>query len=430
MNNREKTAYSWEMYSDGLLAIGGTGPIEDFYQGDAPWAAYASQVTSLDIGEGITAIGARAFTCFASLKNAIFPKTLERISYSAFEGCTALAEVDIPDSLRVRFYHDPEPLGHRSLKQHADLVIGARAFLDTPWAEKTWGNAIVSGTSLVEYLGHDRAVEIPEGITRIAPFAFSSRPVSAVIFPETLKEIGDYTFEKAPLLTAVLPASLEQVGRGAFARTPFLYSCLVKNPQTVFSPETFTGSALFKPGDSLGRHLSREGLCKSTIYSVSSSPLKEVPAVHRLSFKKTRSFGTVWRTGDACRLVLRRTAAGSCLFQITYSPDARLVTGTRIYYPDGDPRTAAVLLAAPRPGESGGFELDSDRWAFLSGGDLALAASEGVPGAENRETPAGETPPEPSADWYQISCSGDNTVEVSETIFSRWMENHPGYRCA
>ena len=425
MNKRETAAYSWEMYPDGLLAIGGSGPVEDFYKGDAPWAESREDITSVDIGEGITTVGARAFACFPNLRSVILPKSLRRISFSAFEGCTSLTEVDIPPVLNIRCLYDPEPRPAFSRV----LTIGARAFLGTPWALKTWGEAIMSGSTLVEYLGTSRTVEIPDGVTRIAPFAFSERPLSAVIFPETLKEIGEYAFEKTPLLTAVLPASLERVDRGAFARTPFLYSCLVKNPDTVFDPETFTGSALFKPGDSLGKHISREGTCRSTIYSVNASPLREAPDVQRLSFKKSRSFGTIWRAGDACRLILRRVTAGNCLLQILFNPVTRSVSSVLMYYSDGDPRTAAVLLATPKRDEKGGWELDSlsARWQFLCGGELAAAASAGIPFAEGTD---GDDTPEEAADWYQIKCVDVDTVKTSETIFTRWMEDHPDYLCA
>ncbi|MCL2651822.1 MAG: leucine-rich repeat domain-containing protein, partial [Candidatus Azobacteroides sp.] len=49
------------MLSDGTLTISGTGAMQDFGTAAAPWYNVAINITSLEIEEGVTSIGANAF---------------------------------------------------------------------------------------------------------------------------------------------------------------------------------------------------------------------------------------------------------------------------------------------------------------------------------------------------------------------------------
>ena len=84
-------------YKGGVLTISGDGAMNDFYNywGEAPWHEYVKDITSIEIEEGITHIGDRAFcgcnnNAFTSIT---LPSTLISIGLFAFGSCRNLSEV-------------------------------------------------------------------------------------------------------------------------------------------------------------------------------------------------------------------------------------------------------------------------------------------------------------------------------------------------
>ena len=64
---------TWTLDSEGVLTISGSGDMYDYYSSSAPWHG---RVKSAVIAEGVTSIG-----------------------WDAFDGCTSLTSVTIPDSV-------------------------------------------------------------------------------------------------------------------------------------------------------------------------------------------------------------------------------------------------------------------------------------------------------------------------------------------
>lgn len=69
-----------------------------------------------------------------------------------------------------------------------------------------------------------RTFTVPNGVTKIAPWAFSGcENIRKVILPEGLTEIGECAFRECThLREVVLPDTLREIGAGAFSRTPCL----------------------------------------------------------------------------------------------------------------------------------------------------------------------------------------------------------------
>ena len=84
----------WTLDEDGILTIGGKGAMYDFAAGEAPWYGLRSEISSIVIQEGVTAIGDYAFfNCYQMIADLSLPMSLEYIDKQAFAGGTALTEV-------------------------------------------------------------------------------------------------------------------------------------------------------------------------------------------------------------------------------------------------------------------------------------------------------------------------------------------------
>ena len=88
--------------STGELEITGTGDMSNYqYYSAAPWSGYASSLTSVVIGSGVTSIGDYAFRNMPAITSVDIPDTVTYIGYNAFAGCTQLSDVDLPAVLTV-----------------------------------------------------------------------------------------------------------------------------------------------------------------------------------------------------------------------------------------------------------------------------------------------------------------------------------------
>ena len=100
-------------------------------------------------GVPVTVIGEKAFYECEGLTSVTLPETIENIEIGAFDGCTALAEINFPSSLKS---------------------IGASAF----------------------YNAGLKSIDLPEGLEIIGTYAFSACPgITVFTIPKSVKEIGD-----------------------------------------------------------------------------------------------------------------------------------------------------------------------------------------------------------------------------------------------
>lgn len=105
---------TWEVHTNGVMYLKGSGALPDYDDVtksdpwiDQPWYEHGGEngtrrsdaemgtipVTKLIVGEGITALGAHAFSHFESLLAVELPSTLTTVSYKAFANCKKLRTV-------------------------------------------------------------------------------------------------------------------------------------------------------------------------------------------------------------------------------------------------------------------------------------------------------------------------------------------------
>lgn len=83
----------WELTGSGMLVISGEGEMYDYEDGEAPWYEYLQEIRSVELGEGVTSVGANAFCNSVSLEDVTIPYTLETIGANAFSYCNGLMNV-------------------------------------------------------------------------------------------------------------------------------------------------------------------------------------------------------------------------------------------------------------------------------------------------------------------------------------------------
>ena len=96
---------TWQLTDDGVLAISGSGAMDNYYPNIypgpniAPWDSYKEDIETVIIGDEATTIGAYAFFGCSSLTSVIIPNAVTWIEESAFSGCKKLASVTIGESV-------------------------------------------------------------------------------------------------------------------------------------------------------------------------------------------------------------------------------------------------------------------------------------------------------------------------------------------
>ncbi len=143
----------WSLDDSGRLTISGKGPMYDYVDGNRPdyIERHPHEIKSITVEEGITKIGASAFTG-TSAKEAWIGLDVSEIGNSAFAGCHGLDSMVIPSNVEK---------------------IGANAFYN-------------SGLS---------NILICEGVKEIGSSAFAyCSELSAISLPSSVEQVGDYAF--------------------------------------------------------------------------------------------------------------------------------------------------------------------------------------------------------------------------------------------
>ena len=196
-----------------------------------------SSLQSIEIPAGVTSIGSRAFYEFSNLESVTFAEgsQLTDIGDDAFRGCSSLTSISISAGVTsigsLAFYGCYLTIVYN----YSDLEITAGngdygyvancaevVLTDDNLTNVKDENGYVTYTDgeevlLLGYLGSEKDIVIPEGVTRIAKYAFYGDDIVSVTLPESLTAIGEYAFyECYNIKSLTLPESLTAIGNSAF----------------------------------------------------------------------------------------------------------------------------------------------------------------------------------------------------------------------
>ena len=202
-------------------------------------------LTTVTFGAGskLTAISNNTFNGCTALREISLPESVTKVDTSAFKGCVSLKNIVLPDALSTlgsNAFQDsglvsiviPEKV--TEIKNYAfdgcaDLSsvtilgevknIGNYAFrgctsleeIDLPETATKLGDYSFQNSGLV-------GIEIPEGVTAIGKYAFAGSALEEITVPGSVESIGDYAFESCESLTSVeLLTGVQEIGDYAFS---------------------------------------------------------------------------------------------------------------------------------------------------------------------------------------------------------------------
>lgn len=155
-----------------------------------------SVLASVDIPDGVTGIGRSAFSNCGLIKSVSLPN-VTRIGDSAFSGC-GLESVTLGKNLKT--------IGN--FAKHSKLrTIRFGGDVSEWFAVEGLYNLTQASEAYTLYLQNEKAysVEIPEGITEIPYCAFCGCVnITSVTIPESVTEIGAYAFKNCPKLIEIV----------------------------------------------------------------------------------------------------------------------------------------------------------------------------------------------------------------------------------
>lgn len=162
----------WSLSEDGTLSITGTGLINHSTNSSSstlPWISYSNQVKNVEIGSGITEIGARSFYGMGHIENINISDTVKKIEIGAFFR-SGVKSINIPNS--VEYIGDSAfgDLG-QGFSMRLEKVVAGDAFFNTFGSR----SSVQEGTSVSAFISQRNIKEFycPEKYENICKSIFS-----------------------------------------------------------------------------------------------------------------------------------------------------------------------------------------------------------------------------------------------------------------
>ncbi|MBE6801653.1 MAG: leucine-rich repeat domain-containing protein [Ruminococcaceae bacterium] len=202
-----------------------------------------SALKSFTIPENVTKISSRAFA-MCVFDNIELPDTLELIGSYAFLNCVNITKIEIPDS--VSQIEDYAFKGCANLKEvklpSTYYWMGKGVFDGTQYEGAGTDFVITADGALVQYLGDDTEVVVPEGVTRIGS-AFSGRKdITKIVLPDGLLYISKNAFKDCSGLTEItIPDTVLEIEYRAFDGCVNIKELVIPDSVVKIHNEAFAG---------------------------------------------------------------------------------------------------------------------------------------------------------------------------------------------
>lgn len=206
---------------------------------------YCSSLADIVLPEGVTTIARSAFWGCSSLSRIDLPEGVTTIGHSAFYGCEKLSSVKLPNSLTT--IEGFAFSGCNGLTITIPDNVESMSMLT--FSDCTGLDITIPGrflTKIENPIGSnckDVRVTIAEGTTVIEEYAFQKRPgIVSVTIPESVTSIGHAAFWQCSGLTdIIIPSSVTEIGDDAFSKCTNLTNVTLPDGLTFIGEGVFNG---------------------------------------------------------------------------------------------------------------------------------------------------------------------------------------------
>ena len=192
-----------------------------------------TSLTSIQIPNSVTSIGEGAFYC-CSMTSIEIGNSVTSIGYEAFAYCDDLTSIEIPNSVTS--------IGGGAFCYCTSLTSIVVDSGNTKYDSRNGCNAIIETTSNTLIAGCQNTI-IPNSVTSIGDGAFGGcSDLTSIEIPNSVTSIGDSTFwECSSLTSVVIPNSVTSILSSAFYGCTSLTSIVIPNSVTSIGFSAFSG---------------------------------------------------------------------------------------------------------------------------------------------------------------------------------------------
>lgn len=190
---------------------------------DSRNVVYQNSVRKIEIGNGVTSIGANAFTLCYSLVSITIPVGVINIGNYALQNCASLAFVTVPNGVSGISDFTASNCSHLVSIAIPDGVtsIGSSAFSDcSSLTSITIPDSVTSiGVSAFQDCSALASITIPDGVTKIESSTFqNSKRAASITIPDSVTSIGGNAFTGCVSLAFIaIPPGVAQIFGSAFS---------------------------------------------------------------------------------------------------------------------------------------------------------------------------------------------------------------------
>ena len=261
--------------SNGTLSISGRGAIPDYTErAPAPWHEYRDSILRLEIGSGITAIGAMAFYDCTELVTVKLPDKVKTVGDMAFAGCESLTTVYLSKVTALGEYAFSRCFALKNVTLPDTLTtIGGYAFYRCESLTYICMPSSVTslGGNAFAYCSALLRVDIEAPLTALPEWCFyGCERLQALTVPASMTGAGDSAFTRCEALTAVYHDGTDE------ARKEFSDAVAESLPN-------FTVSQIAPPADTLPGVTGKDAITKGdTLQEITTEVKQEGDTVIRV----------------------------------------------------------------------------------------------------------------------------------------------------